>query len=175
MVILLLPSLLLIFTSLIFASQLSAFLEIPSDRSYWIPLAAGIAFLSIYIEILFTYVVVEQKPVLYAKFTIRKFLLEISLTIIFISFFKMSWEGRLLSRLLTTIIGFLITFLFFFKKGLLNFQIKKTYILAAISFCLPLVMHTLGNFIINQSDRIFIAKLVNIGEVASTTLVISLD
>ena len=111
----LIPAVILIIASVIFSGQISAFLEIPVNKTYWVPLGAVIGLLTKYVEILFAYIVVEQKPVLYAKFSIAKFLVEISLTVIFISVFRMSWEGRLLSWLITTILVFIISFWYFNK------------------------------------------------------------
>ena len=160
----LIPAVILIIASVIFSGQISAFLEIPVNKTYWVPLGAVIGLLTIYVEILFAYIVVEQKPILYAKFSIAKFLVEITLTVIFISVFRMSWEGRLLSWLITTILVFIISFWYFNKCKLITLNIQWSYIMAGISFGLPLILHTIGKFIINQSDRIFIAKLVTIDE-----------
>ena len=110
------PGILLLILSLIFAKDISAFLEIPTSKSYWVPIGYGIALLTIYTEVLFSYIIIEQKPTLYAKISIGKFLLEISLTILLISVFKLGWEGRLLSWLITTIAISVLSFWYFSKK-----------------------------------------------------------
>ena len=158
------PAIVLVIGSVVFSGHISAFLEIPPYKTYWVPIGAVIAWLTIYVEILFSYIIVEQKPFLYAKFSIIKFLVEISLTVIFISVFKMSWEGRLLSWLITTILFFIISFWYFFKRKLITFNLQRIYVRAGINFGLPLVLYAIGKFINNQSDRIFIAKLVTIDE-----------
>jgi O-antigen/teichoic acid export membrane protein len=46
----------------------------------------------------------------------------------------------------------------------LTLHVKKKYLKAGILFGLPIILHTLGKFVTNQSDRIFIAKMVSIKE-----------
>ncbi|HEU0111367.1 MAG TPA: oligosaccharide flippase family protein [Flavisolibacter sp.] len=159
-----LPGLLILLVTIFFPSQIARFLEIPSGKTYWIPLSVLIALLSIYYDTLMTYVVIEQKPVLYVKYSIVRVLMEVGLTVLFISIFQLSWEGRLLSWLIATMISFLISVYYFRSQRLLTLKIKRKYIRAGILFGLPLILHTIGKFVINQSDRIFIAKMVSIEE-----------
>ena len=84
--------------SLLYPEAISRFFEIPLEKSYWIPLSVLIALFSIYYETLLAYNVIEQKPLQYLKFSVVKILLEVGLTLSFISIFKFSWEGRLPSR-----------------------------------------------------------------------------
>ena len=160
----LLPGLILLICTLLFSSSVASFFEIPQAKSYWIPLSVAIALFSIYYETLLAYNVVEQKPVRYLKFSIARILIEVSLTLSFISIFKLGWEGRLLSWLIATVISFFIALGYFKNQGLLKGRIKKQYIQAGILFGLPLILHTIGKFVVNQSDRIFIAKMVSLEE-----------
>lgn len=160
----LLPGLFLLLCSLLFSSSVAHFFEIPADKQYWIPLSVLIALFSIYYETLLAYNVVEQKPVQYLKFSVAKILIEISLTLSFISIFDMGWEGRLLSWLVANIISFFISLGYFKRQGLFKGSIKKKYLRAGILFGLPLIMHSVGKFVVNQSDRIFIAKMVSLEE-----------
>ena len=150
--------------AVLFSPQIAFFLDLPKEKSYWIGLSVLIALFSIYAEVQSVYLIVEQKAALYVKLAISKFLLEIFLTILFISVFHMSWEGRLLSWLITSTIMLIASLIYFKKMDLLTLQIKKVYIMAGVNFGLPLILHTIGKFVINQSDRIFIAKLISIDQ-----------
>jgi O-antigen/teichoic acid export membrane protein len=134
------------------------------NKSYWIPLSVIIAFLSIYYDTLLNFNVIEQKPILYMKFSVVRIIAEVGLTLLFVSVFRLSWEGRMLSWLIATVLSFLISLFYFKRQGLLTFRIKREYIKAAIFFGLPLILHTIGKFVINQSDRIFITKMITIEE-----------
>lgn len=158
------PGLIFFLITLFFPFAFARFFEIPLEKSYWIPLSVLIALLSIYYESMAAYIVIEQKPRLFVKFSLFRVLLEVGLTILFVSVFRLSWEGRLLSWLIATVISFIISVLYFNNQGLLTLNIKKKHFRAGLLFGLPLILHTIGKFVINQSDRIFIAKMVSIDE-----------
>lgn len=159
-----LPGLVILLITIIFPNAIAEFLEIPADKSYWIPLSVLLALFTIYYDTLLNFNVVEQKAKLYVKFSLIRIFLEVGLTILFISVFKLSWEGRLLSWMIASFISFGISLSYFRSRGLITFNIKKKYIRAGVIFGLPLILHTVGKFVINQSDRIFIAKMVSIEE-----------
>ena len=146
------------------AIPIANFFEIPADKYYWIPLSCILAFFSIYYETLISYNVTEQKPIVFAIFALSRLFIEVGLTVLFITRLGYGWEGRLYSWLIATAVMFVISILYFKKKQLLTFNISKKYLRAALGFGLPLILHVVGKFIINQSDRIFIAKMISIEE-----------
>lgn len=156
------PGLVMLLICLLFPSSIARFLEIPADKQYWIPLSVLIALLSIYYDTLLNFNVIEQKPGAYTAFSIIRLLVEVGLTLVFVSVFRMGWEGRLFSWVIATVISFFISIFYFKRRGLLTLEIKKKHIRAGIVLGLPLILHTIGKFVINQSDRIFIAKMVSI-------------
>lgn len=156
----------LCFTLLCFAfkNPLGAWLEVPAEKNYWIVLAAVLSFLTIYFDTLLNLTVTQQKPMAYGFFNITKLVIEIGLTIFFIAKCAMGWEGRLLAWLISVIITFGIGIFYFNREGLLTLRISYTYFFSSILFGAPLILHTVGKFIINQSDRIFITKMVSLEE-----------
>lgn len=160
----LVPGLFILIISFLFQNVIGNFLEIPKASNYWIPLSVLIALLSIYFDSLLVYNVIEQKPNNYVKFSIIRLFIEVGLTLLFVSYFGMGWEGRLWSWLIATIISFFLSIYYFSSQGLFTWNIRKKYIRAGIIFGFPLILHTIGKFVINQSDRIFIAKMVSIEE-----------
>ena len=159
-----LPFLFLLLVTILFANPIAVFLEIPTAQSYWVPLSALLAVLTIYYETLIGFIIIEQKPGTYIFFVLLRLVIEVSLTIYFITVLDYGWEGRLLAWVIATTILFIASFLYFNKLGLLTKNIKKKYRLAALSFGIPLILHVLGKFVINYSDRLFIAKMVSIDE-----------
>ncbi len=158
------PLVLLLLLSFVFANPIAAFLEIPTDKSYWIPLSCFLAFLTIYYEVLIAYNVTEQRPGFYSLFVISRIVIEVSLTIYFVAKLGKGWEGRLMAWLIASVFSFIAAFIYFGKRNLLTSKISRKYITAALTFGLPLILHVIGKFVINQSDRIFIAKMVSIEE-----------
>ena len=160
----LVPTLACLLITIFFSKSLATFLEIPASKSYWLIVSVFLAVLTIYYETLVSYNVIEKKPGYYALFNISRLLLEVGLTVWFVSGLKMSWEGRLLSWLISSVISFGVSIFYFNKRRLITKRISRKYMYAGIAFGLPLILHTIGKFVINQSDRIFIAKMVSLDE-----------
>lgn len=158
------PFLFLLIMAVLLADPVARFLEIPVQKSYWIPLSCVIALLTIYFETLTGYNVTEQKSGHFAFFNILKIVTEVTLTILFITQWGYGWEGRLYAWLISSLVLFLAGFIYFRKQYLLSFSISKKYIRTALLFGLPLILHVVGKFVINQSDRVFITKMVSIDE-----------
>jgi len=159
-----LPLLFFLLLSFFFAKPIAAFLEIPTDKSYWIPLSCLLAFLTIYYEVLIAYNVTEQKPWFYSLFVISRIAIEVSFTVYFVANLGKGWEGRLMAWLIASIFSFVVAFIYFGRRNLLTIKISRKYIIAALTFGLPLILHVIGKFVINQSDRVFITKMVSIEE-----------
>ena len=58
----------------------------------------------------------------------------------------------------------MVALIYFIRAGLLGFKFRKKHALNALKFGFPLIFHTLGKFVVNQSDRVFLAKMLNKAE-----------
>lgn len=150
--------------SLFFNSQLSSLLELEYRNGLWLILLPVCGLLVTYNEVFLSYLVIQKKPVFYAAISIVRSVVEISLTFLFVAFFDWGWEGRLYAWLIVILLLFAYGFFYVKKENVLKFKIDPQYIRAGLLFGFPLLMHTIGKFIINQSDRIFIAKMISIDE-----------
>ncbi|MES2376886.1 MAG: oligosaccharide flippase family protein [Bacteroidota bacterium] len=109
------------------------------------------------------YFVNNKRPVTYFVYSISVVLFELALSYIFVVYVFRSWEGRILAWVTSLFIQFIFTtFLFAPQKKYLKFEIKIPYLKELIIFGYPLIFHQLGKFVINQSDRLFITKMVSI-------------
>ena len=97
-------SVILLIVSIPFYSSLARLIELPGDKWYWIPLSIVLSVLSIFYETLLTYNVIEKKARLFAYFNIAKILIEVGLTIYFVSVLRLGWEGRLYSWLIASVL-----------------------------------------------------------------------
>lgn len=158
------PSVLFFAVALLFPAAIADFFEIPHDKSYWVPLSVVVAVLSIYFETLLAFSVTEQNALSYTVLYLFKTLTDVTLTVLFVVHLSWGWEGRLWAMLITTVVFFIVSLVLFNQKSLLTLNIKRKYVVTGIVFGLPLILHTIGKFVINQSDRIFIAKMVSLEE-----------
>lgn len=158
------PFLIFLGLCFIFKNPLGTWLEIPADKNYWLVLSALLAFLTIYFETLLNLTITEQKAGAYALFNVSKIFVEIGLTVYLVTRLEMGWEGRLLAWLVSVVMSFVLGIVYFKMEGFLVFRFNKQYFFSSLLFGAPLILHTVGKFIINQSDRIFITKMVSIDE-----------
>jgi O-antigen/teichoic acid export membrane protein len=91
-------------------------------------------------------------------------IIEVSLTVLFIASMGYGWEGRLMAWLIASVAMFIVSFIYFKKRGLLTLRLRRSFMKISILFGLPLILHVVGKFVINQSDRIFITKMVSLEE-----------
>ncbi len=159
-----LPAILLFVPCWAFYSHLAGVLELPLEAKWWALSSFLIALTSIYVETAGSYQVIKKQPRIYAAYSISKTLFEIGLTLLFVVGMEMGWKGRILSWLITSVVFTGFAFWYFNRCGLLTSNIQWKYMWQGIVFGAPLILHTVGKFVINQSDRIFIAKMVSIEE-----------
>lgn len=159
-----LPTILISLISLPLYQKLAAALELPPGQLWIGAVIIALSVLIIYIETANSYFVIAKKMKLYTIFTVARLITETALTIWFVVFLAKGWQGRILSWTVTTVLFSTASIYIFYKEGLLTLRIKKKYIYASLAYGIPLVPHTIGKYIINQSDRIFIAKMVSLSE-----------
>ncbi|MCB0776291.1 MAG: oligosaccharide flippase family protein, partial [Chitinophagaceae bacterium] len=111
-----------------------------------------------------TFLLTTKRAKIFSICTIAKIFIEISLTLFFLIYLGYGWYGRIYSALITAILFTGISVWFYDRWKLLSTDIRKTYIRAAIIFGAPLILHQIGKFVINQSDRLFLAKMVSVEE-----------
>jgi O-antigen/teichoic acid export membrane protein len=147
-----------------FYKPLSDALELKDTGKGWGLIMLLITFLTVYYEQFFQFLILQKKAFLFAAYTIIKVLFEVGLTFYFVIGKSYGWEGRIYSWLIATALFVTIGAVYFCKQGFLKGDIKLKYIKEGILFGSPLILHGLGKFVVNQSDRIFIAKMVSISE-----------
>ena len=143
--------------------KLESVLDLPSK---WISIIPLVAFLTIIIERYTSLLINQKKSFLYGGVSVLRVGFEVSLTLLFIVGIGMNWEGRVFSWIITLFLMSIISIYYFQKEGwLIKNSFDKTLVKQALIYGLPLVPHILGKFVINQSDAIFIAKMVSIEDV----------
>lgn len=147
--------------SLIWSESFSVFLDIPANLIWAIPV---FALLSIFFQQFQGYVIVLKKSSLFAIVNISKTTLEYILAVLFIIGFGCGWFGRVEAALIVFAFMVLLSLLYYAKWDLLTNKIEWKHIVAGIFYGYPLIVHAVGKFVINQSDKIFISKMVSKSE-----------
>jgi O-antigen/teichoic acid export membrane protein len=153
------PVILLTIITWVYFKPLCALASLPANGPMVLPLYL-IAFFVITNETLAAYLVIEKKHNSYAIVSIGRAIVEVTLTWILVVKKGMSWEGRIYALYISTLLMFILSMIIFYREKLISLKsIQKKYVYAGLVFGSPLIFHMLGKFAINQSDRIFLAKL----------------
>lgn len=140
---------------------LPGIMELPLT-AYW--LVVPLTLLTLYFTNFSTFLVATKRAGLFAATSIARLVAETLLTVALVVWLGRAWNGRIESALAIAGIFSVGSFYFYRKWGLISWNIRKTYIRQAVLFGTPLIMHQIGKFVINQSDRIFLTKMVSLDE-----------
>lgn len=151
----------LAFLFLLCSSWLPSLMELP-NLAYWLLLPLTLFVL--YQENFRSFLIISKRAKLYGLTTLGKIFIEIPLTILLVIYAGFHWDGRIDAWLATVVFFSLLSFYFYKRWNLLSTDISKDYIRQAIAFGAPLILHEIGKFAINQSDRLFLAKMVSVEE-----------
>jgi len=149
--------------SLLLSELLGSYFNIP--RIIFV-LAPCLALFSILEETVLVLLRNLNEIIKFSVWRIGKVSLEIALTVYFVIFLKMNWEGRILSMSIVLSLLFLGAIYVFLKQNYLHIKkVCKKQISYLLLFGIPLIPDQLSMFALSMSDRFFIAKLENITEV----------
>ncbi|MCR6722487.1 MAG: polysaccharide biosynthesis C-terminal domain-containing protein [Chitinophagaceae bacterium] len=153
----------LILSLVFFAGQhfLPPLMELPV-KAYWLILP--LTLFSLYVANFSSFLVATKRAALFTSTSFTKLAVEIGITLSLVIGIGMQWDGRIYSAFITAFVFTLLSVYFYRKWNLLNWDIRKDIIQKAIFFGTPLIMHQIGKFVINQSDRLFLAKMVSMDE-----------
>lgn len=110
-----------------------------------------------------SYFINHKKPLQYFIYSVSITILELVLSYNFVVYVFKNWEGRIYAWLISLLIQFVFTvWLFAVKESYLKFIFSKSDLKKLFIFGYPLIFHQLGKFVVNQSDRLFITKMISI-------------
>ena len=105
---------------------------------------------------------VQSKAKEYGFFQVGQTLFNIVLSLVLMIWFKLGFEGRIYSQVISAIIFGLVGFYIIKKYIGLNLKFNSSFFLDALTFGIPLIPHTLGAILISLSDRLFITNMIGI-------------
>lgn len=151
---------LLVFTglALVLGKDVSSLLHIDAD---WVIVIPFLAFFTILTDTCLTMMIMQKKPVPFVLFTIGRTLIEMSLTVFLIVWIGMKWEGRVLGWLIAIGLFAILALIYFKRNGWLSGRYSSRWLKKSISFGTPLIPHSIGKFVVNQSDLLFITALIS--------------
>lgn len=114
-----------------------------------------------YIELYLAILKAKKKSLTFGAIELFRTCINLLLSVFFIVIFKMNWLGRLYGMFFSSLLAVIYVFYSLYKSNFLS-TIKKSYLKSLLVFCLPLIPHSISNWIIASSDRIMISNYLNI-------------
>ncbi|HXB41282.1 MAG TPA: oligosaccharide flippase family protein, partial [Bacteroidia bacterium] len=111
------------------------------------------------------YFVNNKKPGGFMIYSVLLTLIELGLSYYLVVYVLKNWEGRIFAWLISLFLQFLFTlWIFIVKEKYISFVFSKSILNTLFLFGFPLIFHQLGKFVINQSDRLFISRMISVDE-----------
>lgn len=117
-------------------------------------------------EILLSFWRAEDEPSKYGVFRIVKTLMDIGISLLLIIKFQYNWEGRIFPMVIVSVLFAIFVIIYFSIKYSRRrlFKLNRKFLLESIKFSAPLILHTMGGYIITFSDRLIVAYQLNLDE-----------
>jgi O-antigen/teichoic acid export membrane protein len=126
----------------------------------WVIISVLLAFANFFTATNLLLWTLEEKAIHHSFFQIIQTAATATLTIILVVGVGLQWEGQVLAVTFTTIIFSAISFTIIFKKKYVDFSPSTTDTKQALKFGLPLIPHSLANWIKSSADRLILIGLV---------------
>jgi O-antigen/teichoic acid export membrane protein len=110
---------------------------------------------------------VNDRPSAYGLFRLTRTIVEIGLSVFFVTAASKGWIGRVEGMVIAAFVFGGLAFFFLFRNNLISLKWDSSYIKDILKFGAPLIPHTLSGVIMVYSDRIFIAKMVGLSDTGS--------
>ena len=169
--VLLFSSFIVFFILLFFSRSISQLTKFPEK---WLIVVLLCAMFNYITSLMATIWQISQKPHFYGLFQIGQTLINLSLSLFFIFYIDLNWEGRILGQLITYLIFGLLALLFLVRGGYLDFHFNYQYVKLALIFGLPLIIHSLSGTVMTLTDRFFITKKSGLSEAGLYSVAYSL-
>lgn len=105
---------------------------------------------------------VQKKALWYGVFNNLNTLANIILSIVFVVFLGLNWQGRIYGQVVAYFIFALIAIVILLRNKYVKMSYNNHYIKHALSFGVPLIPHALSGTIISMTDRFFITNMVGL-------------
>lgn len=161
---------LLIFAFILLQHPMLAWLGIPADWSYVMPLMAAAMLLPQMVQ---TILAMRGRAIGFAAYEIGGAIIGFLGTIVLVVMVGMGWEGRIIATALASVAMSSIAAGWLFRKGLLVWRFSSTEIGAALRFGSGGVIHDLANQALRLGDRLLIVALA--GQAAVGTYAVAVQ
>jgi O-antigen/teichoic acid export membrane protein len=117
----------------------------------------------------------NEKSKLYGIYNLLLAISMFLLTVLFVSVFKLSWDGRLLALFISNLVLLIIMYYYSFDTiKYFKFKLKKEKLKEFVLFGLPVLIGFGAGWLLNQSDRFIVLHFFTLKDVGIYTVAYSL-
>lgn len=106
----------------------------------------------------------EEKPVSFGVYQISQSAVNAITTIVFVITLLLGWKGRIYSFMISSILFGIISILILYKRGYLEFRIKKDFLKQTFLFAIPIIPHALSFWFRGGVEKILLSNMYNLSE-----------
>lgn len=161
---------LLVIILFLFGDKLSEVLDLPLNVLY---LSIIICFFTLYSNLNLDYVRIKEKVQLYGTLSCSNALLNFIISLVFVRFLMMGWEGRVYAQSICFFIYGFLGLVIFFYKGYVR-KPNLQYLKSMLIWGIPLIPHLATSFIRQGCDRYIINASHTIEDVGLFTFAFTL-
>ena len=144
---------------LIFNKQLAAALSISGNLITLAVIIGTLTFIGVFI---LRYYQLEGKALKYVYISLAVAVINITVSLFLVVYLRLGWKGRIIGISIPILIQALISIIVLNKNGLIKFGFDLKHVKSVVFFGLPLVLGSLGGWVVNLADKVFITKMVSI-------------
>ena len=126
---------------------------------FWIWTSLFLAFNNFITLLLLTIWQAYNRPFYFGLYQIASTIINFSLTMLLVIYFRFDWTGRIEAQLITSVLFALIAVFILLKNNWIIFKYNKKYIKDGINFGVPLILHVIGGVFLSIINRFFIVYL----------------
>jgi O-antigen/teichoic acid export membrane protein len=130
----------------------------------WIYVAAFAAFFEAITMINLTLWRSQQRAKPFALYEILMTVFNIFLTLFLVVYISYAWEGRVSAMALSTIIFGVVSLIFIFRRGFLEFKFSVQHVRDILRFGIPLIPHQVAIWMRSGVDVLMIISIVGVAE-----------
>ncbi len=147
--------------TLFFEEPLGALIGFPPD---WVIVAVLASFFQAQLALLLATLQMRHQPVAFGAVRVSQSLINGGLTLTLVLALDMHWRGLVLGHAVALALYYPLSLLILRRSALLDLRVVKGYARDALKYGAPLIPHVIAGVVITMSDRILVARLVNIGD-----------
>ena len=126
------------------------------------------------VQVTLTVLQVQNKAVQYGICQNIQTLCNLSLSIWFVVYLGMNWQGRIQAQIIAMIVVGIAGIVVLWARRNIVFRFDWEDISSAVRFGVPLIPHAFGGWVMAASDRLFINKMVGVGETGIYSVAVQL-